>query len=344
VLFVFLGPCCKMECWVTLTTNDSYAVGAMTLAASLRRVNTSRQLAVMITKGVSDHMKACLETKFDHVLLVDELDSGDAANLALLDRSELGITFTKIRCWTLTQFTKCVFLDADTLVLSNADQLFDREEFSAAPDAGWPDCFNSGVFVFKPDLSTYKAIIQHAQQTGSFDGGDQGLLNTFFSDWSTKDISRHLPFTFNMVASATYSYLPAYKKFGQDVKIVHFIGATKPWLVNFDHKGEPLIGVTEEHTKNHLALWWQIFSNEVKPSISSSSNGTNGTQSLPFMSAEVGSSYSSAPPPPPPAVATPAQPRQDSRDDWEKGSPDYTGTASFDKIIKKMDETLSTKQ
>jgi alpha-N-acetylglucosamine transferase len=29
-----------------------------------------------------------------------------------------------------------VFLDADTLVLSNCDELFDREEFSAAPDAG----------------------------------------------------------------------------------------------------------------------------------------------------------------------------------------------------------------
>jgi glycogenin glucosyltransferase len=44
------------------------------------------------------------------------LDSEDAANLALLTRPELGITFTKLHCWRLTQFTKCVFLDADTLV------------------------------------------------------------------------------------------------------------------------------------------------------------------------------------------------------------------------------------
>ena len=32
--------------------------------------------------------------------------------------------------------------------MKNSDELFDRNEFSAAPDAGWPDCFNSGVFVF----------------------------------------------------------------------------------------------------------------------------------------------------------------------------------------------------
>ena len=31
-----------------------------------------------------------------------------------------------------------MFLDADTMLISNADELFDREEFSAAPDAGQP--------------------------------------------------------------------------------------------------------------------------------------------------------------------------------------------------------------
>lgn len=53
---------------------------------------------------------------FDVVTEVNILDSEDAAHLALMERPELGITFTKIHCWKLTQFTKCVFLDADTLV------------------------------------------------------------------------------------------------------------------------------------------------------------------------------------------------------------------------------------
>ena len=44
------------------------------------------------------------------------IDSKDAANLALLERPELGITFTKLHCWRLTRFQKAVFLDADTLV------------------------------------------------------------------------------------------------------------------------------------------------------------------------------------------------------------------------------------
>lgn len=53
---------------------------------------------------------------FDEVITVDVMDSVDHPHLALLGRPELSITFTKIHCWTLTQYSKCVFLDADTLV------------------------------------------------------------------------------------------------------------------------------------------------------------------------------------------------------------------------------------
>lgn len=117
-------------------------------------------------------------------------------------------------------------------VLKNSDELFEREEFSAAPDVGWPDCFNSGVFVFKPSVETFGKLIQFSDTVGSFDGkclrkkvwtsndsvshqilgGDQGLLNQFFSSWSTSDASKRLPFVYNTASSATYSYLPAFRR------------------------------------------------------------------------------------------------------------------------------------
>lgn len=59
-------------------------------------------------------------------------------------------------------------------MLCNVDELFDREEFSAAPDSGWPDCFNSGVFVFRPSLKTYNLLLRFAAEHGSFDGKGQG--------------------------------------------------------------------------------------------------------------------------------------------------------------------------
>lgn len=102
--------------WVTLATNDSYALGALVVANSLKKVATKHQLALLITPGVTDVMRTKLNAVFDLVREVNVLDSKDAANLSLLQRPELGVTFTKLHCWRLTQYTKCVFLDADTLV------------------------------------------------------------------------------------------------------------------------------------------------------------------------------------------------------------------------------------
>ena len=193
------------------------------------------------------------------------MSSDDEENLALLRRPELGVTFSKLHAWRLEQYSKCVFLDADTLIVANVDELFEREELSAASDVGWPDLFNSGVFVYRPNQATFSALKDLAKQEGSYDGkhvvhichsspalvvvqtigcnkglqnysscfvvtspsycfsvslsltlslgGDQGLLNTFWSDWATKDISRRLPFIYNVVATASYGYPPAFKRY-----------------------------------------------------------------------------------------------------------------------------------
>ncbi|TGZ66961.1 hypothetical protein CRM22_005041 [Opisthorchis felineus] len=164
------------EAFVTLATTDEYMCGALVWAQSLREVKTTKHLVCLVTKSVSPYMVNLCHSMFDHVEVVDVLDSGDAANLALLARPDLGVTFTKLHCWRLVQYTKAVFMDADTLVLQNIDDLFERPELSAAPDPGWPDCFNSGVFVFVPSMETYEKLLKFAIETGSFDGGDQLLF------------------------------------------------------------------------------------------------------------------------------------------------------------------------
>ncbi|XP_068038700.1 glycogenin-2 isoform X4 [Anomalospiza imberbis] len=257
------------QAFVTLATDDVYCQGALVLGQSLRNHKTSRKLAVLITPEVSSGMRSVLSSVFDDVIEVDVLDSADSVHLALMQRPELGVTFTKLHCWTLTHYSKCVFMDADTLVLCNVDELFDREEFSAAPDPGWPDCFNSGVFVFQPSLKTHNLLLQFAAEHGSFDGGDQGLLNSFFSSWATADIGKHLPFLYNLSSSSVYTYVPAFNHFGRDAKVVHFLGATKPWnyKYNFQTKRVMQDGTTSGsfHQLSFLALWWNIYSASILP-------------------------------------------------------------------------------
>ena len=56
LMLLFYSPE-KREAFVTLATNDTYSLGCLVLGCSLRRVNTSRQLVVMVTTDVSNPMR-----------------------------------------------------------------------------------------------------------------------------------------------------------------------------------------------------------------------------------------------------------------------------------------------
>ncbi|KAH8853902.1 Glycogenin-1 isoform 2 [Schistosoma japonicum] len=305
------------EAFITLATNDEYACGALVWAHSLRQVKTTKKIACMVTKQVSKQILDIANSVFDHVELVDVLDSKDETNLALLSRPDLGVTFTKLHCWRLVQYTKAVFMDADTLVLKNVDDLFEREELSAAPDPGWPDCFNSGVFVFKPSLETYKQLLNFAVNRGSFDGGDQGLLNIFFSDWATKDIRLHLPFVYNVISQAFYSYPPAFIHFRSQIRVIHFIGAEKPWHYGLDKFGQVIIhDLTNVGNPQFLQHWWNLFMTHVHPRL------TPGESDFVGKLAQIEISH------PDPEVSDESE-RQMA---WERGQMDYMGSDSFEKI------------
>src|SRR5688500_14587575 len=98
-----------------------------------------------------------------------------------MGRPDLAFALTKIALWRQIQFRKIVYLDADVVALRALDELFDLDvDFAAAPDVGWPDAFNTGVMVIKPDMGDYWALKTMAAAGDSFDGADQGLLNQYY--------------------------------------------------------------------------------------------------------------------------------------------------------------------
>ncbi|CAL8294750.1 unnamed protein product [Lota lota] len=322
------------QAFVTLATNDNYAKGAMVLARSLRNHHTTRKLVVLTGPQVADPCQSVLKKLYDEVRVVDLLDSGDTAHLAMMKRPDLGVTFTKLHCWTLTHYSKCVFMDADTLVVSNIDELFDREELSAAPDPGWPDCFNTGVFVFRPSLETYDKLLQYSAEHGSFDGGDQGVLNGFFSSWSMTDISKHLPFIYNLSSIAIYTYLPAFKQYGGNAKVIHFLGQTKPWSLTFDPEARKIRGGSQDAEASHSSFvldWWTLYSREVLPLLQEH----YGDQPFHSGCVEQEESQDSCAASAPPSLSS-----EERKERWEQGQADYMGEDSFENIQKKLDAFL----
>jgi hypothetical protein len=195
---------------------------------------------------------------YDYVIPVSRIRNGRPANLDLMNRPDLHSAFTKINLWKQTQFRKIVYIDADVVAYRAPDELFDLPHaFSAAPDIGWPDLFNTGVMVLTPNIGDYHALMALAERGISFDGADQGLLNIYFQNSFNR-----LSFTYNVTPSAHYQYVPAYKHFQSSINMVHFIGANKPWLEGRDKS------TGSSPYDEMMGRWWAVYDRHYRREVS----------------------------------------------------------------------------
>ncbi|RHZ59744.1 glycogenin [Aspergillus thermomutatus] len=227
----------------------------MVLAHSLRDNGTKAKLVALYTPDTLQYVTVKeLQTAYDEIIPVQTATNHTPANLWLMDRPDLISTFTKIELWRQTQFRRIVYIDCDVVAVRAPDELLTLEaDFAAAPDVGWPDIFNSGVMVLRPNLQDYYALKTLAERGISFDGADQGLLNMHFRNW------HRLSFTYNCTPSANYQYIPAYKHFQSTISLIHFIGAQKPW--NMPRQVLPV----ESPYNQLLGRWWAIYDRHYRP-------------------------------------------------------------------------------
>ncbi|KAJ7751307.1 glycosyltransferase family 8 protein [Mycena maculata] len=192
-----------------------------------------------------------------------------------LGRLDLNTVLTKLHVFRLTQYSKIIFLDADVLPIRPLSHLFTLpHEFSAVPDVGWPDIFNSGVLVLSPGEDKFTELNQLLKSKGTWDGGDQGILN----EWRGGDWHR-LSFTYNTTPTAAYTYAPAYERFGSQISVIHFIGPNKPWNAlfyrpPFQHHGlQTDAGPLQAYDYNALVdRWFAVYDKycRAQPAVSES--------------------------------------------------------------------------
>lgn len=272
-----------------LVLTDAYLPGAAVLAHSLRDSGTDKKLACLV---LQDSLRAStveeLQSLFNYVIPIDRIGNPQPANLYLMNRPDLLYTFTKLHLWRLTQFRKIVYIDADVVALRAPEELFDIEEpFAAAPDVGWPDCFNTGVMVISPHMGDYHALRAMANAGDSFDGGDQGLINQYYEHRPWKRIS----FTYNTTPSANYQYEPAYRYYKRDIAMVHFIGREKPWQRGRSAQGTP------SAFQEMLSRWWTVYDRHFSVSTEAYIAGQRNhvrQRSEPHYSISVGTNHYSA--------------------------------------------------
>jgi glycogenin len=209
--------------YVSLVTTKEYIPGVVALRNSLMSVSSTYPLQVMVPDELLASVLAELQLP---ALLVEEI-TNPYRDTASCYRT----VFTKLRAWGLTQFERIVFLDADVLVVQNIDHLFDVRGFAAAPDAKAPDVFNAGVMVIEPNNEVLLSMESKFASLPSYDGGDQGFLNSFFRDWFESSHHNRLRFGYNYALESARmepSYLDSLKS-SKSLFVIHFWGRMKPW-------------------------------------------------------------------------------------------------------------------
>ncbi len=218
------------QAYVTvLSHGDRYAPGVVALGRSLERSGTSRPRLVLVTPDVPRPARDRLSGERWLVREVPPIENPNPRAQPLFAR--FAKTFTKLRAFSLSDVEKVVLLDADTIVMQNVDELFQRPSLAAAPDYIRPDRFNSGVLVLEPSTATFARMMEALAVSENYDGGDQGFLNAFYPDWYECPAAHRLPAAYNM-HHYIYQFLRAFPQvepeLEREAKILHY-SVQKPW-------------------------------------------------------------------------------------------------------------------
>ena len=95
-----------------------------------------------------------LTQEFDHVVRIERPDLN-----GFPDTDKI----SKLWCWTLHAWNKCVFLDPNTLIRKSCEELFDLDQLSAVPNNADPRTFDPSLFVYKPSTTTFGQLIDLAE-------------------------------------------------------------------------------------------------------------------------------------------------------------------------------------
>ncbi len=258
----------KKNAYVTLVCDNNFFMGAIAWAESLKETGTQNDIVILVTENVDEALQKTL-TGVGRVVVVPYIENPNESNNKALPKQKLGYEeskweewkqrypgkrqeclFNKMHLFSMVEYQKLVFMDSDTIALSNLDELFERPPWSAVPDMVPPDTFNSGLLVIEPSVALYRYLTRMMKEIPSWNGGDQGFFNTLIPDWFQCPPIYRLSYVFNSMSKVKLWYRASWLLIQkQGIKVLHF-SPSKPWK---DPKFEdPNFGSLHQ-------VWWKFF-------------------------------------------------------------------------------------
>lgn len=185
--------------------------------------------------------------------------------------------YTKLRVWTLDQvgIKSAVYIDADTLVVKNFDELFELPfVFAAVPDVwldgrGFSVGFNAGVMAFKPNSEVFKDMLSKVEDA-KFDReeAEQSYLNLYYGSQVVR-----LPHIYNSnlaIKARSRGYWAAMQ---EQMRIIRYTLAKpfndRPWCGDKACEGGDVFDISRQQDVLEAAKtsWGGAFREEVERAI-----------------------------------------------------------------------------
>lgn len=160
------------------TSRDAeYVLGIQVLMQSIKLTGTPYDLVVLASDSVSEQTKRIFRSIGCRVLDVTNIENPFLGGT--LRNKNFIYTLNKLHVWNLLEYERIVYLDADNVLIRNADELFLCGHFCAVFMN--PCHFHTGLLVVTPDASEYQRLLSALGHLESFDGADQGFLSSMYS-------------------------------------------------------------------------------------------------------------------------------------------------------------------
>ncbi|XP_071732566.1 inositol phosphorylceramide glucuronosyltransferase 1 [Rutidosis leptorrhynchoides] len=173
-----VGSRSHKEAYVTLLYGDEFVLGVRVLGKSIRDTKTTRDMVVLVSDGVSDYAKKLIKADGWIVTPITLLENPNQVR-----PTRFWGVYTKLKIFNMTDYKKVVYLDADTIVVKNIDELFKCGKFCA--NLKHSERLNSGVMVVEPSAELFNDMVSKVTTLYSYTGGDQGFLNTYYSGFES---------------------------------------------------------------------------------------------------------------------------------------------------------------
>lgn len=228
--------------WVTFLSNDAYLCMVLMLNNSLVKQKSIYPLTCVTLKNSLSSESLNILKKLNMNIVEKEPLNLKKELISIYEGTNLtnwGKALSKPVIFDLEQFEKCVYLDADTYLMKNCDELFEKPNMSACIDAlgiellnidwlypgdNYFRMFNSGLLVYKPDKNItleYEKCANSLDTTKGIRWADENILHIMFSNWR---FNNHLKLDvyYNVFIGRLDDYMKTFWFNPLEIKIAHF--------------------------------------------------------------------------------------------------------------------------